>query len=110
MPVETEDDRALFVDADEFGCAVSWTRGATTAGFSAIFDEEYLAIVSPLLDGGAEGSGPRILCRSSDLPAGARQGDTVVVVHPVSGQATSFKAVEMMPDGTGMTAVRLQEA
>lgn len=110
MPVETEEDRALFVDADEFGCAVSWTRGVATTAFSAIFDEEYIAIASPLLDSVAEGAGPRILCRSSDLPAGARKGDTIVVVHPVTGQATSFKAVEMMPDGTGMTSVRLQEA
>lgn len=110
MAVETDEDRALFVDADEFACAVSWTRGASTASFSAIFDEGYLAIASPMLDRGGEGAEPRILCRSSDLPFGARQGDSVVVVHPVTGVSTYYKAVEMMPDGTGMTAVRLQEA
>ena len=110
MPVETEEDRAVFVDANEFGCSVSWTRGASVTAFPAIFDEDYLAIAVPMLDGGAEGAGPRILCRSSDLPAGARQDDPVTVTHPVTGVATAYKAVEMMPDGTGMTAVRLQEA
>ncbi len=109
MAVETDEDRALFVDADEFGCVVIWTRGTSTT-FSAIFDEEYLAIASPMIDGGAEGAGPRLLCRSADLPFGARQGDSVVVVHPVTGVSTYYKAVEMMPDGTGMTSVRLQES
>jgi len=100
MAVETEADRLLFVDGDEFAVAVVW--GASS--FTAIFDAEYQLLVTPLVDGGVEGSGPQILARSSDIPVGAAQGDALTV------DGRSYKAVEFKPDGTGMTTVRLQEA
>lgn len=104
MPVETDSDRAVFIDDDDFAVPVSWVHAGGTATFSAIFDAEYQLIASPFLDGGAEGAGPQILARSSDIPASAAQGDSVTV------KATVYTAVEFKPDGTGMTVVRLQEA
>lgn len=106
MAVETDADRAIFVNADDFGAGVTWTRagpGGAVATFDAIFDAEYELITGPYLEEGAEGSTPRIVARLSDLPAGATQGDGVAV------GTQSFKVVEMKPDGRGMTEVRLQE-
>ena len=100
MPVETDDDRAIFVDDGDFAVAVAW--GA--ASFSAIFDADYLLLATPFLEGGAEGAGPQITARASDLPPGAATGDALTV----DGRA--YTAVELTPDGTGMTVVRLQEA
>jgi hypothetical protein len=104
MPVETDSDRAVFIDDDDFAVPVSWVHAGGTATFSAIFDAEYQLITSAFLDGGVEGSGPQILARSTDIPALAKQGDSVTV------KATVYTAVEFKPDGTGMTIVRLQES
>ena len=104
MPVETDADRAIFVDADEFGAACTWNRAGSDSVFSVIFDEEYQLLTAELLDAGVEGSGPQIQCRTSDLPSGAAQGDAVSI------DGTGYVAVEIKPDGTGMTVVRLQEA
>jgi hypothetical protein len=91
MPVETDADRAVFVD------------DGGTASFTALFDADYQLIAPPFLDGGAEGAGPQITARSSDIPAQAVHGDAVTI----DGRA--YRAVEFKPDGTGMTVVRLQE-
>lgn len=103
MGVETDEDRAVFVDPDEHGVLVVWYRGSTPHPFTAIFDAEYQLLTTPLLDGGAEGSEPQIQCRDMDLPPDASQGDAVVVA------GRNCTAVEIKPDGTGMTVVRLQE-
>ncbi|TPK38698.1 hypothetical protein [Mesorhizobium sp. B2-5-3] len=110
MPVETAADRAIFVDADEFGAAVKWTSVAAVANFSAIFDAEYQLLTLPDLDAGVEASGPQIQCRTSDLPADAAHQDSVQVTDPETSALSNFVVVEIKPDGTGMTVVRLQEA
>lgn len=105
MPVETDADRALFVDADEFGASVSWQVGVAAAvTVSGIFDADYNLLTNPLLDEGMEGASPRLLLPSADLPAGAGHGDTLTIA------AVSYTVVEIKPDGTGMSEVRLQEA
>lgn len=111
MPVETDAERALFLAADEFGCSVVWTRdGVAQPAFDAIFDAEYQLLTTPLIDSGVEGAGPQILCRESDLPAGAAQDDQVAVTDPITLVVTTYRAVEFKPDGTGMTVVRMQKA
>lgn len=103
MPVESDADRRLFVEEDDFAVGVSWVHSGGTATFPAIFDAEYQLLTSPYLEGGAEGSTPQIHMCSADVPATGAQGDTVAV------NATSYRVVEFKPDGTGMTVVRLQE-
>lgn len=105
MPVETDADRAVFVDGDEFGSEVAWWRrdDVEPTTFTAIFDAEYQLLATPLLDAGVEASGPQIQCRTVDLPAGAAHSDRVEV------DGTRYRAVEVKPDGTGMTIVRLHE-
>jgi len=104
MPVETDADRAIFVDDGDFAVAIIWTHAGGTATFTAIFDADYQLLTSPFLDGGAEGAGPQIMARSSDIPAQAAHGDAVTI------EGREYRVVEFKPDGTGMSVVRLQNA
>ena len=103
MPVETDADRRLFVDADEFAVSVSWNYRSRTATFTAIFDDQYLLLSSEFVDAGAEGSAPQILTVSSDVPAHGEHDDVITI------SAKHYRVAEIKPDGTGMTVVRLQE-
>lgn len=111
MPVETDADRAAFLDVDEFGAVASWSVGGNPpVDIPCIFDDDYLLLQAGDFDAGQEGSQPRILVRSSDVPAGAGHGDAITVTSEViPGGAASFVLVEMQPDGTGMSTMRLQE-
>lgn len=104
MPVETDDDRRLFVQDDDFAVPVLWTHSGGMASFSAIFDADYQLLSSAFLDAGVEGASPQLHACSADIPATAAQGDGVTV------GASSYRVAEIKPDGTGMTIVRLQEA
>ena len=103
MPIETDDDRRLFVQADDFAVAVAWVHADGTAHLPAIFDEDYQLVTSAYLDGGAEGATPQIHACGADIPAAGGLGDTVTV------RGRQFSVVEIKPDGTGMAVVRLQE-
>lgn len=108
MPVETDADRLAFLDDDEYGVVARWTSAGGSVDLPAIFDADYQLLTVPLLDGGAEGSGPQILLRSSDVPADAAHEDAITL-HPGTAKAATYRVVEIKPDGTGMTTVRLQE-
>lgn len=103
MPVETEADRRLFMQEDDFAVPVSWNRAGVVSTFPALFDDTYALIDAPFIEAGVEGSSPQIHCCTADLPPDRVQGDTVTV----DGKA--YQAVEFKPDGTGMTIVRLRE-
>jgi hypothetical protein len=109
MPIETDADRRMFVREDDFAVSVQWTSNAGTAVFSAIFDDNYALAIVPELDAGVEGSTPQILAVSSDVPADAEQGDSLIVRYGLP-TAKTYIVVEFKPDGTGMTIARLQEA
>lgn len=109
MPIETDDDRRLFMQVDDWAVPVAWASAGGTSVFSAIFDAEYQLLTSPFLDGGAEGSTPQLTVCDADLPAQAAQEDTVTV-NVSTPKAKDYRVVEIKPDGTGMTIVRLQEA
>ncbi|MGH6625145.1 MAG: head-tail joining protein [Burkholderiaceae bacterium] len=73
---------------------------ATLAGLpvSGIFDNAYQL---DELSGGVAGSAPEFDLLSSSVPANV-QGLLLVV------NGTTYKVVEPMPDGTGMTTLRLR--
>lgn len=111
MPVETAADRAAFVNADEFGVAVAWDRAGTVSTFDAIFDADYQLLATAFDEGGQEGAAPQIVCPSSSLPFGAAHKDTLTVTNPETlALIGTYRVVEIKPDGTGMTTVRLQES
>lgn len=103
MAVESLTDRAIFFSPNDFGVAVSYTRsGGSTTTINGIFDNEYL--------GQEAGAGvvfavtqPRLMVREADLPAGADEGDTIVI----SGVTYTLRVIE--PDGTGVTSLVLEK-
>jgi hypothetical protein len=105
MAIEDDDDRALFLDPDDFGVAVTWTRSGTPSTFDAIFSRP-----ATLVDGAGEVAmidrTALLYCRESDLPAGAAEDDPVAV----AGQAVTFLCAAVRPTGDGMAFVDLKRA
>lgn len=103
MAVETADDRAIFFSVEDFGVAASYTKiGGNAQTINGIFDNEYLAE-----DAGAgvvfAVTQPRFLCRTSDLPSGAGEGDAITI----SAVAYTVKVIES--DGTGISTLVLEK-
>lgn len=101
MAIETDADRAQFVDPDEFGEAFTWTVGAVVSTVTGVPDTGTIRIE------GQEGPGiltahASLLCRAVDIPTGAAAGDAV------SSRSVAHTVRSIEPDGTGMTVVRLE--
>jgi hypothetical protein len=100
MPIETAEDRAAFVDPDDFGTEA--TYALATGGESLInglFDK---AAGERLDKPGIVSARPRFVCRDGDIPAGAGEGDTLAV------GGTTYAIRVRLPDGTGMTELHLE--
>jgi len=91
----TEDVDAFFNTAD-FAVAATLTVGGTPSAINCIFDRSYL---DPL--GQFEGSAPTAWLTTA-VAGAVVQGDTLLV------NATTYTVVEVMPDGTGVTQLRLR--
>ena len=105
MPVESAADRAALLA--DFGDAVTWTRGASTSAFTAIFERPTVTIAgdnADLLDRQAS-----LKCRTADLPSGAIENDPVSIVTQ-AGETFSLKCRALKPDGSGFTVVELGKA
>lgn len=92
----------MFVDADEFGTTATYLP--TAGGSTPIVGILDTAASRGFEDPGIASSSPRFTCRSADLPAGARKGDTL----SVGAIAYSVQVIDQ--DGTGMAAITLEEA
>lgn len=105
MPVESAADRAAFVSTNDFGASIIYTaEGQSAVTLSGIFDNEYLLQPVEGMETGAESATPKITCRTADLPADAAVGDELTV------DGVDYAVVELMPDGTGMSEIRLHKA
>lgn len=104
-PIEDADDRAAFLDPEEFGSAITWTRGASSSTLNAIFSRP-----SILVDGGGEAEtidrAAVLYCREADLPAGYAEDDAIAV----DGQAQAFAVKAVRLTGDGMAYVDLKRA
>lgn len=100
MPIETADDRLLMLADFGVSCTLTKQAGGTST-FTAIFDNEH-----QLEDAGGGISfsvlQPQLTCRDSDI-SGVLYGDAV----SVTGQG-DYKVRVIMPDGTGVTELRLE--
>jgi len=102
MPIEGAAERAIFLDPDEFGSVVSYTKtGAAAVDIDVIFDAEAEAI--SLGDMDVSSLAPRFLVAVSALPAGSGDGDGVVI------EGVSYTVRDIQPDGTGMAVVKLEK-
>ncbi|ATE84723.1 hypothetical protein B9J07_25575 [Sinorhizobium sp. LM21] len=109
MAIETDADRLLFLDEDEFGASIVWTSASgTKPPSSCIFDDTFVALGAGELDLTQEGGRVSVTMRTRDVPGDAEHEDGVVVSSEILG-SKSFRVVEFQPDGTGMTIVRLME-
>jgi hypothetical protein len=101
--VESDADRAVFVDPDGHGEVITYRkRNGQAVTFDAVFDNEFVQIDAGDF-AGVGSSDPVLTCRSADLPAGAGEGDRVEIVGVVYKVAGAIEA-----DGTGMSIVRLR--
>ncbi|KQY71347.1 hypothetical protein ASD52_06610 [Ensifer sp. Root142] len=109
MGIETDADRLLFLDLDEFGATVIWTSASgTKPPVGCIFDDTFVAISAGELEFTQEGGRVQVTMRTRDVPGDAEHEDGVTVSSDILG-SKSFRVVEFQPDGTGMTIVRLME-
>ena len=103
MPVESEADRASFLNSDEFGDGATYTPvTGSPATFTGIFDAPHTAI--DIGEISVSDRRPTFLCRASDVPAGAKggnAGDTLLV------DGTTYRVIDLEPDGQGMTRIVL---
>lgn len=103
MAVESATDRAAFVNPDEFGVTAVYTTAAgADSDLDGVFAEPF-ATAFGVGGAGIATSEPRFTCRSADLPAAAAVGDRLAVSD------RSFRVATIEPDGTGMTALQLEE-
>lgn len=107
MPVEDDNDRAAFLDADEHGVVVTYTTvpGAVVSTFNAIFENAYEGEPAGQF---AEVSTqePQLTMRTSDLPAGGDEGDQIQFT--LNGVAYDMRRVGAIEDdGTGFSLMRL---
>ena len=101
MAIETDTERLIFLDTDDYGQSATYTvQGGSAATIKGILDKE-----SDDIEGGGEVgvvySTTTFTCRTSDCSS-ASFGDALVT----GGVTYSVRVVE--PDGNGMTVLTLE--
>lgn len=103
MPVETAADRAVFCSSNDFGIAATYTvAGGSPVPIEVIKDDDYELLGEAEAAPGIEGSIPQLTVNDDQLPSGVANGDELTI------GTTNYKVIEFMPDGTGMTVLRLE--
>lgn len=97
MAVETDTERAIFFEVDDFGVAATYAGGTV----NGIFNKNYLELDS----GGSVAfaiNQPRFVCRTSDVSSAA-EGDAITI------SGTSYVIRVVQDDGTGVTTLVVEE-
>lgn len=105
MAIETDSERAIFFELDEFAVTCAYTKAgesAPAAHICGIFDKEFLAVG---LESNLElaSTDPMFQCPTAQIPTGNAVGDTLVI------DGTTYKARVFQPDGTGITTIVLED-
>lgn len=109
MGVETEEDRLAFLAVEEFGVYALYTPAVGAAvSISVIFDKawESIDLDAPVPVSSRQ---PKLECRTIDLVNGGTAGQAPEARDTFTIGGTVYAAVDIKPDGTGMTAVMLEE-
>lgn len=107
MPVESEADRAVFVNPDEFGVTVRYqAEGQAARDIAGVFDDPSREAFAGDI-GVSTPASPRVTIRAADLPEGAAPGENTGDRVTIAGVAYEPRAAE--PDGTGMLVLVLEE-
>lgn len=98
MGVETDADRAVFVDPAGFGTEASYLpKVGSAVSINGVWDNAFsqVAVVGGL---GVQSTEPRFRVRTSDLPGQADDGDLIRI--PAS-EGDMYRVKELEPDETG---------
>ena len=101
MAVESDTERAIFFDTDEFGSSATFTdvSAGTSSTVKGIFDKDQQEIIGDSEVGLIEDV-PKFHCKTSDVSS-AVFDDTLAV------NSVTYKIKKIEPDGTGMTVLHL---
>jgi hypothetical protein len=97
MAVETDTERAIFFDSDDFASSATFTAG-TSSTIKGIFDKE--SVEQAVGEAGLIEEVPMFTCKTSDV-SNATFNDTLVI------DSTTYYIKELLPDGTGVTRITL---
>lgn len=100
MGIETEADRAIYLDIADFGVTVTKADAST---FSAIWDLRFVLIQPNGLSVGYESAEPRLMARTSDVGA-LSHGDQLTI------QGVGYVVRGIEPDNLGMTTLVMEKA
>lgn len=104
MVIETERDRAIFLDASDQGHAepvIYRITGGAPVEIAAIFtNESEIDLAGAGLDLSVRR--PRLTVSEASLPAGAAEGDQVAV------RGSRYRVAVIEPDGTGFARISLE--
>lgn len=119
MAIETDDDRAIFFDADDWGHTATFVidGGATLSDIPGIYDAHHL-VRGVMQDNqfttthskDVATQKPVFRCRMIDIPGVKNGKATITVTAPDALPApTLFKVWDVGPDGTGLALVKLMK-
>lgn len=101
MAIETDTERAIFLNTDEFGVSATFTPdGGSPSTISVLLENPYFKIEGE--ESFVEESKLGVFVRDSDVLSIAH-GDEFVI------NSVTFQVKEVMPDGQGMTLVGLEK-
>lgn len=103
MAVETDTQRAIYFDTDDFGSSATFTdvSAGTSSTVKGIFDKDSQEIMG-MSDVGLIEDVPTFHCVSTDVSS-AVFDDTLLV------SSVTYKIKKIEPDGTGMTKLTLSK-
>ena len=99
MGIETEADRAIYLDTSDFGVTITKADAST---FTAIWDLRFVLIQPNGLSIGYESAEPRLMAKSTDVSS-LNHGDTLSI------QSISYVLRGIEPDNLGMTTLILEK-
>ena len=100
MAVESDTERAIFFDSDDFASSTTFTdvSAGTSSTVKGIFDKE--SVEQAVGEAGLIEEVPVFTCKTSDV-SDATFNDTLVI------DGTTYYIKEILPDGTGVTRITL---
>ena len=100
MAVESDTERAIFFDSDDFASSATFTdvSAGTSSTIKGIFDKE--SVEQAVGEAGLIEEVPVFTCKPSDV-SDATFNDTLAI------DGTTYYIKEILPDGTGVTRITL---
>lgn len=108
MPLESAADRAVFLNAEEFGASATMPDEDPVVSFSGVLDED-AEVSLERMGSGVQTVQPIFTVRNSDLPGSSLDGKRILVTHPITGLVINYRIGNIEPDATGMTILHLKE-